>query len=404
VKRILQISMWMLLLTALAVGAGACSGSAADEGGDGDAAAQSDDEGGDEQQARRDRRNGSDEDEAGEEREEQAVPVEVVRLERGPIEAVLRFSTNLEAEEAVGVFSQASRQVKSLTVEEGDRVQKGQVLVRLQDEQQRTRVAKVKGQLAKARREYERQSRLFEQELIPEQTYNDATYELEQLDLELEDAERELSYTEVKAPISGTITQRMISVGDTVTVNQHLFDMVDFDSIVARVYVPEKELARLERGQPARIVAPALGRDEVYRGSVDRLSPIVDPRSGTVKVTVAIPRQQGLRPGMYVDVQLVTAVREDAVLVPKRALVYDDDQTFVYRMNEEDGEKRVERVYLVPRLENETMIEPRDGIEAGEAVVVAGQAGLKEGALVRLAGERDGVEAVGEDASARGAE
>ncbi|HMB54438.1 MAG TPA: efflux RND transporter periplasmic adaptor subunit [Thermoanaerobaculia bacterium] len=401
-KRILQISMCVLMLAALAVGSGACSGSAADEGGDGDAAAQSDDDG-DEQQARRDRRNGGGEDEEGEEREEQAVPVEVVALERGPIEAVLRFSTNLEAEEAVGVFSQASRQVQRLFAEEGDRVSKGQVLVRLQDEEQRNRVAKVKGQLARARREYDRQSRLFEQKLIAEQTFNDATYELEQLELELEDAERELAYTEVKAPIAGTITQRMVSVGDTVTVNQHLFDMVDFDSIVARVYVPEKELARLERGQPARIVAPALGRDNVYRGSVDRLSPIVDPRSGTVKVTVAIPRQQGLRPGMYVDVQLVTAVREDAVLVPKRALVFDDDQVFVYRMKQEGGEKRVERVYLVPALENETMIEPRDGIDAGASVVVAGQAGLKDGALVRLAGEPD-PNAVEDDDAARGAE
>lgn len=395
-KRILQISMCVLMLAALAVGSGACSGSAADEG-DGDSAERNEDG------ERQSRRGGEDGEDGEEERVEQAVPVEVVALERGPIEAVLRFSTNLEAEEAVGVFSQASRQVQRLFAEEGDRVSKGQVLVRLQDEEQRNRVAKVKGQLARARREYERQNRLFEQKLIAEQTFNDATYELEQLELELEDAERELAYTEVKAPIAGTITQRMVSVGDTVTVNQHLFDMVDFDSIVARVYVPEKELARLERGQPARIIAPALGRDNVYRGSVDRLSPIVDPRSGTVKVTVAIPRQQGLRPGMYVDVQLVTAVREDAVLVPKRALVFDDDQMFVYRMNEEDGEKRVERVYLVPALENETMIEPRDGIDAGASVVVAGQAGLKDGALVRLAGEPE-VEAVEEDAAARGAE
>lgn len=390
-KRILQISMCVLMLAALAVGSGACSGSAADEGA-GDSAEREDG-----------RRGGEDGEDGEEEREEQAVPVEVVALERGPIEAVLRFSTNLEAEEAVGVFSQASRQVQRLFAEEGDRVSKGQVLVRLQDEEQRNRVAKVKGQLARARREYDRQNRLFEQKLIAEQTFNDATYELEQLELELEDAERELAYTEVKAPIAGTITQRMVSVGDTVTVNQHLFDMVDFDSIVARVYVPEKELARLERGQPARIMAPALGRDNIYRGSVDRLSPIVDPRSGTVKVTVAIPRQQGLRPGMYVDVQLVTAVREDAVLVPKRALVFDDDQVFVYRMKEEGGEKRVERVYLVPALENETMIEPRDGIEAGASVVVAGQAGLKDGALVRLAGEPE-VEAADDDAAARGAE
>ena len=314
---------------------------------------------------------------------EEAVPVEVEPLARGPIEAVLRFTTNLEAEEQVAVFSQAARQVRGLHVEEGDRVRKGQTLVRLEDAEQRTRLAKVKSQLDRARKEYDRQQRLFANELISEQAFNDATYELSQLELELEDAQRELSYTNVVAPISGTITRRLVNLGDQVTVNQHLFDLVDFDSIVARVYVPERQLGRLAVGQPARVTAPALG-GRSWQGLVDRLSPVVDPRSGTVKVTVAIPRQEELRPGMYVDVALVTDVHEDALLVPKRALVYDGEQTFVYRM--EDG--TAERVYIAPLLEDERHVEPvGDLLSAGDRVVVAGQAGLKQGAKIRLAGE-----------------
>jgi len=336
------------------------------------------------------RRGGEDGDDAdGEEREEQAVPVEVVELDRGSIEAVLRYSTNLEAEEQVGVYSQAARQIRNLNVEEGDQVRRGQVLLRLEDQQQRTRVAKVRSQLERARREFERQERLFRDELISEQAYNDASYELEQLKLEIEDAERELSYTDVKAPISGTITRRYVSVGDQVTLNQHLFDMVDFESIVARVYVPEKELGRLEVGQPARITAPAMGGDVAYRGRLERLSPVVDPGSGTIKVTVDIPRQEGLRPGMYVDVQLVTSVHDNALLIPKRAVVFDDDQIFVYRMR--DG--KAERVYVRPLLEDESWIEPAEAggegaLGVGDRVVVAGQAGLKDGAKVRLAGEK----------------
>jgi len=90
-------------------------------------------------------------------KKDEAVPVEVAELGLGSIEAVLRFSTNLEAENAVEVFSQASRQVRELLVEEGHRVAKGQLLARLQDEEQRTALAKVVSQLGKARREYERQ-------------------------------------------------------------------------------------------------------------------------------------------------------------------------------------------------------------------------------------------------------
>lgn len=320
--------------------------------------------------------------------EGKTVPVEVAELATGPIEEVLRFSTNLEAEQGVGVFSQAARQVVELRVEEGDRVSRGQVLLRLQDDEQQNELAKVEGQLARARREHERQKNLWAEKLIPEQAFNEARYELDQLELALEEARRQLSYTVVRAPIAGTVTRRLVNLGDQVRVNQHLFDLVDFDSLVARVYVPEKELPKLRPGLPARIVAPALAGAE-YAGRVVRLAPVVDPRSGTVKVTVGIPEWQGLRPGLYVDVALVTDVHDEAVLVPKRALVYDQDRVYVFRLapptDEAADAATVERVLLRPVLEDKRHVEPAAGtLDAGDRVVIAGQAGLKDGAAVRV--------------------
>jgi len=334
---------------------------------------------------RRDRRDRDADSEEGDKKPEtEAVPVEVAELDLGTIESVLRFSTNLEAEREVEVYAEAARRVEELRVEEGDEVAKGDLLVRLQDDEQRTTLAKAKTEHAKAKREYERQRKLFEDELISEQAMNDATYEIERLELEVEEAERALSYTEVRAPISGTVTQRLVNVGDYVTVNQQLFQMVDFDSIVARVFVPEKELPRLKKGLTARVGSPALGEAR-YNGEVDRISPVVDPRSGTVKVTVDLPRAPGLRPGMYVDVELVTELHDDALLLPKRALVYDSDQIFAFRLGDKDGETTARRVLVQPVLEDKTHIEvsPGDGFEPGDRVVIAGQAGLKDGTVVR---------------------
>jgi len=318
-----------------------------------------------------------------EENKEEAVPIEVAQLEAGEIEAILNFSSNLEAENSVQVFSQAKRQVTHLLVEEGDAVRIGQLLIRLQDDEQRSALAKAESQVAKAEREYKQQERLFEQELISEQTFNDATYELDQLKISLEDARRELSYTEVKAPITGTITGRMISKGDQVQIGQHLFDLVDFNSIVARIFVPEKYMHQLRTGQQTRISAQALG-DEHYVTQVKRIAPIVDPKSGTVKVTVDVGRHAGLRPGMYVDVELVTAVHPQAILVPKRAVIYDNDQMYVYRLAEES---RVERVFIEAQLADKFNIEPLEGLAIGDQIVVAGQSGLKDGALVSLPGD-----------------
>lgn len=368
------------LLTALGALAlllliGASPGCSSEVGGDGTAEAATD---GDEKKG--DKKNGEKKDE----KKETAVPVEVAVLERGEIRTTLRSSANLEAENQVKVYSQAARLVRDLRVEEGVSVRKGDLLVRLQDEEQRSALSKVQAQHDKAARDYEMQKKLHANELISDETFNTFTYEVEQLRISLEDAKRELTYTEVRAPISGIITGRHVQVGDRVTVGQHLFDLVDFNSIVARIYVPEKELPRLRPGLPARIRTQGAGENP-SQGRVSRISPIVDPQTGTIKVTVAFDGHRGIRPGMYVDVELVTDKHQDALLVPKRALIYDQDQVFVYRLGEE---RRVERLLLEPVLEDKINVEPAEGgLNEGDQIVVAGQAGLKDKSLVRLPGD-----------------
>ncbi|GMU64675.1 MAG: acriflavin resistance protein [Acidobacteriota bacterium] len=311
-----------------------------------------------------------------------AVPVEVTTLERGPIEQVLRFSTHLEAERAVEVRSEAARKVVALLAEEGHRVERGQLLVRLEDAQQRTALERAKSQVEQTRREHDRRAKLFAERMISEQEMASSRYELDQATLALADAERELGYTVVRAPIAGTVTSRRVRVGDTVSPNQHLFDLVDFDSLVALVYVPEKELGRVAPGQPARLAPPA-APDLRFAGAIDRVAPVVDPKSGTVKVTVAVPFAEGLRPGMFLEVELVTAVESDALLVPKRALVPDGTRFAVWKLA---GEATVERVWVEPRLEDRERVTVAEGLAPGDRVVVAGQAGLKPGAKVELVG------------------
>ncbi len=320
---------------------------------------------------------------SNEERTVEAIPVEVAELGTGRIESVLRFSATLEAERSVQVFAETTRRVIELRAEEGDAVSKGSLLVRLQDEAQQSALAKARSQLDQRTREYERQKNLFDQKLVSEQVFIDAEYQLDQARLALDDAKRELAFTEVRAPISGIVTERSIGLGDFVSVNQPLFRIVDFDSIVARIYVPERELSRLRRGQPVRLTADALG-GRVFSGAIDRISPVVDPGTGTIKVTVATPRQEGLRPGMYVEVELVTAVDERALRIPKKALIYDNDQVFVFRLS---GGRTVERILVTPVLEDADFVKPSGGLSLGDFIVVAGQSGLKDGSRVRLPGD-----------------
>ena len=315
----------------------------------------------------------------------EAIPVEVATLTRGPIEAVLRSSSHLEAEQEVKVFARTSNRVAELLVEEGDSVEKDQVLLRLVDDTQRSQFERAQNNLDKARKEFARQQVLFGQKLISETMFTEIQHELKQLELAMEDARRELEYTEVRAPIAGTLTARLVNLGNLVNVNQHLFDLVDFDSIVARVYLPEKELSSLAVGQPVRVTSTALPGVE-FNGHVKRIAPVVESRTGTVKITVGFAEVGQLRPGMYVEVAIVTATKRDALLISKRSLVYDADQIFAYRLG---TNRTVERVLVQPRLMDRDNLEPLDGFVEGDQLVVAGQTGLKDGAQVRLPGDPD---------------
>jgi len=316
---------------------------------------------------------------------EQAIPVEVAALKRGPIEATLKSSWYLETEGAVKVLARTSNRLKELLVEEGSQVTKDQILARLEDHEQRTTLAKAENQLEKSRAEFHRVESLYGQKLVSEQAYTDARFELRQLELNVEDARRQVEYTEVRSPIEGTISKRLINLGELIGNNQQLFDLVTFDSIVAFVSIPAKYIPQLRPEQPARITT-TIFPGKTFDGYIKRISPVVEPRTGNVKVTIGLRNNKLLLPGMYVEVDIVLATKPDALLVSKRSLVLDGEQMFVYRLKEG---RRVERLAVQPVLSDKLNLEPATGLAEGDQIVIAGQTGLKDGALVRLPGDPD---------------
>lgn len=313
--------------------------------------------------------------------EEQAIPVEVAALTRGEIESVLTSSWSLEAEREVKVLARTSNRLKELLVEEGDEVEKGDVLAVLEDREQRTALDRAEVQVAKLEAEYRRIESLYQQNLVSEQVYTDTQFELKQLQLSADDARLQLEYTQIRAPISGTVSRRHVKVGDIVANNANVFDIVDFTSMVVYLSLSDANLIRLETGQPARITTTSIP-GEVFPGFIKRISPVVDARTGTVKVTVGLKDYGRLRPGMYVDVEIVLDKKKDALLMTKRAFVYDGEQRFVFRLKPDS--RRVERVLVEPALEDRLWVEPKEGFAEGDLIVVAGQTGLKDDALVRL--------------------
>jgi membrane fusion protein (multidrug efflux system) len=201
--------------------------------------------------------------------------------------------------------------------------------------------------------------------------------------LQAERAKRELEYTEVRAPINGTVTRRSVKVGDQVNLGTPLFEIVDFDSIVAVVHVPEQYLPKLKPNMEARLFSSTLG-DEAFDGFVKRISPVVDAQAGTIKVVVGVSELGALRPGMWVDVELVLDSKQDAMLIPKRSIVYDNDQTYAFKASwDTNGVRIAQRQLVEPRNADKIHIEPQSGFQVGDLIVVAGQSGLKDDSPIR---------------------
>ncbi|MDA1277580.1 MAG: efflux RND transporter periplasmic adaptor subunit [Verrucomicrobia bacterium] len=316
--------------------------------------------------------------------------VELSQVTRGMIEEILERSSPLEAEAHVQVLARTQNPSEELLVEEGDKVEKGQVLLRLEDDRQRTDFDQAMSQHEEARIEFDRQKSLYDQSLVSESAFRNSEFAFNRARLQLETAKRQLEYTEVRAPIKGTVTSRTVKVGDQVTLGTPIFEIIDLESIVAVINVPEQYLPKLKPDMEARLISSTLG-DRVFEGFVKRISPVVEARAGTIKVVVGVKELGLLRPGMWVDVELVLDSKKDALLIPKRSIVYDNDQTFAFKMYKDtNGVMRARRELVVPTNADKEHIEPTRGFEVGDLIVAAGHSGLKDDSPIRELSEPEG--------------
>ncbi|MCB9704343.1 MAG: efflux RND transporter periplasmic adaptor subunit [Myxococcales bacterium] len=319
----------------------------------------------------------------GEEEKEEAAPVVPGAVGRGSITAVITAASTIEAEQQVTIHAESTGRIVSLVAQEGDKVKKGQSLARIRFDTQASALLRANTSLAKAEEDFARAEILYRDAVIGKEEFERAKNTVELARLDVKDRNREIRNTNIIAPFEGTITQRFVAEGAFVSNGAQVLSITDFDSLVARVYVPEKELDRLRLGQSAEVVGKA-AKGRKGTGVVQRIAPIVDASTGTVKVTVSLPPELcgpgGFLPGMYAEVILTTEHRDDVPLVPKSAVVYDEEQAYLFVV---DGD-RAKRVRIETGLQDAERIEIVDGPAPGEAIVVAGQSGLKDGALIVL--------------------
>lgn len=308
------------------------------------------------------------------------IPVEVKDVSRGNISAYYSNTATLEAVDEAMVVSKVRGIVQKVLVEEGDDVRAGQIIAKIEDDQYRIEAERAKATLDRLYNDYQRNKELFDKQLISVEVYDNARFEYESQKSAYELAQLNFEYTSIKSPITGVVAERLIKEGNMIGTDQEVYRVVDFDPIQAILYVPEHERFKINKGQRAELIADAIP-GKVFAGKVERISPTIDPATGTFKVTVYMDsNQDALRPGMFGRVKIVYDTRMNTKMIPKAAVMAEDETQSVFVIKDSLAFRKTIRTGYV----NGVNIEVVDGLDDGEIVVTTGQGSLSDSTRVNV--------------------
>jgi len=325
-------------------------------------------------------------------------PVQVVTPKRGAIASNFETTSRVEAENRVEVLSKGTGQCLEIKADVGDTVEAGQTLALLERDELEAQVRQARITVQQQKTAYEIAERSFVEGIAASVDRDNTRFAYEQARVALEMAELQLGNQTICAPISGVITRRAIQPGMVISPGLPVFSIVDPESFVLPINVPEKELARLRVKQMAHARIDAFP-DRVFAARVRRIFPSIDPMSGTVRVLLDFEESERslLRESAFARVRLVMDMRENALLLPREAILEEEGRKYVFTVETETKhaardvlDEGNEPIHSAQRRDIKTGIEQSDAVEILEGlteeslVVVMGQYSLKPGAPVKI--------------------
>jgi membrane fusion protein (multidrug efflux system) len=324
---------------------------------------------------------GNDESEKQAAEKEAAIPVEAATVASGDVAAYYSGTASLEADDQAMVVSQITGVVLETFVEEGDFVVAGQVLARVETDRYQLEVEKAGAALKRLETDYQRKKELFDKELVSADDFERVSAELQAQKAAYDLARLDLEYTSIRAPISGYVSERTVRTGNLVKLHDPVLRITSYDPLLAVLHVPEREMSVLHKGLEVSMTLDAWP-GETFTGEITRISPVVDPGTGTFRVSAEV-RDHGekLKPGLFGRVEVLYDLHEGVAVIPRSAVITEDERNHVFVIGE-DGSASRRSVQL--GYERAGMIEVREGVAAGETVVTAGKGSLSDGARVEV--------------------
>lgn len=290
---------------------------------------------------------------------------------------------NAESDLNVALSAEAGGEVLSIPVKEGQQVQKGQLLVQIDDELLVKEKEDLEGTLELATTVFERQEKLWKQNIGSEMQYLEAKNKKENLETKLKKVQTQLSKTRITAPVNGTVENIQIKLGEMAVPGMPLLNVVNLDEIVVKADVPERYVGAVSKGEEVTISFPAMNLER--KATITSVGSIIKTGNRTFSVEIKIPnKDKALKANLLAIVKIIDYQNPDVVTLPTKLIQHTNGEQFVFLVARNSSDPVAKKTIVKTGASYGTETEVLSGIAPGDTVINEGAHDVSEGSLLEI--------------------
>ncbi|WP_295772459.1 efflux RND transporter periplasmic adaptor subunit [uncultured Mucilaginibacter sp.] len=307
-----------------------------------------------------------------------AVEVGVFPVQTGEFVNYVQIQGRIDAQDNVVAYPQVPGTITAIYAKAGQRVSRGQLLVQLDNGVVKQNIAQAEAQLTLNRSLFQRQKALWDQKIGTEVQYLQAKTTLEASEKGLSALRQQANQMRIIAPISGTIDQMDLKLGQVIQPGQNGIRIVNAENLKVKADVPESYSRSVNTGNMVKILVPD-ARDSVET-RVTFAAKSIDQASRSFAVEVKLPERKGLRPNMTAILKIADYTKSDAIVIPIKAIQRSEEGDFVYIINNGTAKKSTIKAGKTYSGKTEIL----SGIKAGDQLIIDGATDVEDGDKVKV--------------------
>lgn len=291
---------------------------------------------------------------------------------------------SLVASAGVFVTNEVAGQVAEIRIESGQLVNKGDLLVKLDDQTDRAQLDALVAEQQLAQVRFDRVSRLLKDNMVSRSDFDEAKSNFDIAQARVASQRALVEKKTIRAPFSGRLGIREINIGQYLAPGSQIVSLQAFNPIYADFTLPERFLSQLSTGQMVNVKVQAY-RDQTFKGSITAVEPRIETRTRNLRVRATLKNPKGeLQPGMFADVTVVSREKREVLTLPRVALTYAPYGDSVFVIEESNGAMIARQKQIQTGETHSDRVEIVAGLQEGDTVVSTGQVKLRDGQPVKI--------------------